>query len=229
MEQFGKINLQISLNEDQDNPSVDVIIQDTGVGIPSSMFESIFEPFVSTKSNGTGLGLTMVRAMVERGKGEIFIESSPRGSVFTLSFPACSLEDFRRQYEIKKKLSTSKGNATSILVLDDDRLLLLSVVRILKESDFHVYQAESVAQAKKVLHHSKVDLVLSDINMPGESGIEFHKYCERNHPEISFILMTGLLVQKDFPNIHIIEKPISAQDIVFQINKALRRDDKINV
>ena len=193
------------------------------------MFESIFEPFVSTKSNGTGLGLTMVRAMVERGKGEIFIDSSSKGSTFTLSFPSCSFEDFRRQYEIRKKISTSKGNAISILVLDDDRLVLLSVVRILRENDFHVYQAESVVQAKNVLAQSKVDLVLSDINMPGESGIEFYKYCEQNHPEVSFILMTGLLVQKDFPDIPIIEKPISAQDIVFQINKALKRDDTIYV
>ena len=229
IENSGDINVRISPNNSQENPSVDVIIQDTGSGIPSSMFESIFEPFVSTKSNGTGLGLTMVRAMVERGKGDIFVDSSSKGTKFTLSFPICSSEDFKRQYEMRKQFSTAKGSPISILVLDDDRLVLLSVARILKESDFHVYQAESVAQAKDVLLHHNVELVLSDINMPGESGIEFYKHCEQHHPEISVILMTGFLVQEDFPDTLIIEKPISAQDIIFQINKELKREHTIKV
>lgn len=228
IENSGNITVRISPNDRQEDPSVDVIIQDTGSGIPSSMFESIFEPFVSTKSNGTGLGLTMVRAMVERGKGDICVDSSSKGTTFTLSFPVCSSEDFQRQYEMRKQFSAPKASPISILVLDDDPLVLLSVARILKESDFHVYQAECVAQAKDVLLHYDVELVLSDINMPGESGIEFYRYCKRHHPEISFILMTGFLVQEDFPNAPIIEKPISAQDIIFQINKELKREDAID-
>ena len=108
------------------------------------------------------------------------------------------------------------------MVLDDDRLLLSSVARILGESEFFVYQAESVVQAKKILLEHDVKLILSDINMPGESGIDFYHYCKKEFPDIVFVLMTGLVAQEDFPDAPIIEKPISAQDIIFQLKKELR-------
>ena len=218
-------NISLCISPDMERSIVDVIIQDTGMGIPLFMLESIFEPFVSTKSNGTGLGLTMVRSMVDRGKGSIHVDSSSEGTTFTLSFPTCSPEDFDEQRRMKKNIFSHQKNAIPILVLDDDRLLLSSVVHILEENRFYVYQAESVLQAKKMLLENEVELVLSDINMPGESGIEFYKYCAKQYPDMSFILMTGLVIQEDFPNIPIIEKPISAQDIIFQINKELKREN----
>ena len=186
------------------------------------MLESIFEPFVSTKPNGTGLGLTMVRSMVERGRGNIHVDSSSEGTVFTLSFPTCSIEDFDKQDELKKSIVSHQQNAIPILVLDDDRLILSSIARSLKESGFHVHQAENVAQAKELLLHNDIKLVLSDINMPGESVVELYCYCVKEYSNIAFVLMTGLLIQEDFPDIPIMEKPISAQDLIFQINKELK-------
>ena len=221
IDEAGKIHVRIRLSDDHSN--VNVIIQDTGTGIPLFMLDSIFEPFVSTKSNGTGLGLTMVRSMVDRGKGSIHVDSSSEGSIFTLSFPICSSEDFEKQFGVKKEHLFLQKKVIPILVLDDDRLLLSSVSRILGENNFCVYQAESVVQAKNILLEHEVKLVLSDINMPGESGIDFYHYCLKQHPDIVFLLMTGRVVQEDFPDAPIIEKPISAQDIIVQLNKALKR------
>ena len=115
-----------------------------------------------------------------------------------------------------------------ILVVDDEQdvrdLFSQRFRREVKRGELMIDFAHSGEDALELLAQEKRPdyvLILSDINMPGESGIEFYQYCTEHHPDISFILMTGLLIQDRSLKIPIIEKPVSAQEIIFHINTVL--------
>ena len=79
----------INVNVEQRHKRIIIDVEDNGVGIPEEMYDRIFEPNFTSKTSGTGLGLTMVRKMVEEYKGEISVKSEvDKGSTFTISFPS---------------------------------------------------------------------------------------------------------------------------------------------
>ncbi len=217
--QNGTVHITIDVLRTSDTPCVQMVISDNGTGIPETIIESIFEPFVTTKPNGTGLGLTMVRSMVERGKGNISVNSSSKGTQFSLSFPL----EITKQI-IPKQHSTQVhpiDSAKIILVVDDEQLVLQTIARMLQMKHFQVLQANGYTMAKELLSKHTVDLVLSDINMYGESGIDLRNFCLIEYPDIPVLLMTGFISQTENSEIPIIEKPLNTQNLVSFIVQGL--------
>ena len=213
------ITLVIDTVEDEANSTVSISILDTGSGIPKSDYDKIFEPFYTTKLNGTGLGLSMVRSVVERANGTIEIKSSTEGSNITMVFPLM-------QSNQPTKVDTvtgaySKTPLYSLLIVDDEPLVRQMLAEYLSRHQFNTHMAENVEQAKNILRRQSIDLILSDVNMPGESGISLHKYCQQNHPNTQFIMMTGFTSEAIDESIMVLSKPMRMPVLLEQIQNLM--------
>jgi signal transduction histidine kinase/ActR/RegA family two-component response regulator len=144
-------------------------IEDRGPGIPEGHLDKIFEPFFSSKTgkhrSGSGLGLTIVAAVVDDHKGVLDLETGAQGTRFTLYFPAT------QPPADAPELVKLSCNAT-VLVVDDDSSIQREYGKLLQEAGYTVIPAESGAQAIRVLQAQEVDLVLLDLQMPRMNGLE---------------------------------------------------------
>ncbi|HVR85832.1 MAG TPA: ATP-binding protein, partial [Planctomycetota bacterium] len=144
-------------------------VEDHGPGIPETHLERIFEPFYSSKTgrhrSGSGLGLTIVSAVVDDHKGVIDLESNAAGTRFTLYFPA--IEPPTNGGDFTKP----SCNAT-VLVVDDDSTVLKEYGEALEKAGYTVILSENGSRAIRILQAQEVDLVLLDLNMPRMTGLE---------------------------------------------------------
>ena len=84
----GSLSVKIQdYDKEKESNLYEVIIADSGPGIPSDIRDHIFEPFVTTNVNGTGLGLAISKRIVSAHKGNIFVDSYPGGTLFHVLLP----------------------------------------------------------------------------------------------------------------------------------------------
>ncbi len=158
---------------------IKIKITDTGIGISEEEKEKIFEEFaqsdarVNRQFGGTGLGLSISRKLTEMMGGAIEIESKTgKGSEFTIHLPLeiCTEEVLATEISFESDHEELKGR---IMLVDDDklnRLLIRSLLEMLPQ--ISLYEAESAADALEMLWNENYDLIITDIQMPGMSGIE---------------------------------------------------------
>ena len=166
-------------------------IADCGVGIPLSIRERIFEPFFTTKENsqGTGLGLSTVHAIVSQLDGRIEVESEMGvGSTFTLYFPAATAEP-----ETGKVVALPRrGRDGSILVVENDPAVRRYIETALQNHGYEVQAASDGSLALEVAGSSRpFDLLLAEVILPGMSG---HRLAERLRdfpPALKVLYMSG--------------------------------------
>jgi CheY-like chemotaxis protein len=151
-----------------------IAVSDTGVGIAAEIRDRIFEPFFTTKETGqgTGLGLSIVYGIVRNASGNVVIESEPgRGTRFLLMFPASA--DFEEAPEIAVEL---RGHSTeTVLLVEDEQAIRKLAERVLTDRGYRVLSAANTGEARELwsANESNVDLLLSDVTMPGLSGVAF--------------------------------------------------------
>jgi len=169
-------------------------LSDTGVGIPDSIRERIFEPFFTTKSvdKGTGLGLSQVYGFVQQSNGAITVSSAPGGgATFRIVLPISADAPAPRSAQPFEGGSKEVGGATVLLVEDHPDVSIVAA-DYLEQSGCEVLLANSAEAAIDVLNKRHgIDLVLSDIVMPGMSGLELGRLVREYHPEIPVILASG--------------------------------------
>lgn len=163
-------------------------VRDNGHGISEDVIATIFEPFVSTKGKqGTGLGLAQVQAYMKSVNGEVTCESEVGvGTVFNLYFPTS------KNYEIKE--DNNSGHAVvdaAILIVDDEVLLTNIFATQLKKLNFTIYTAQNLNEAVTIIENNQIDLVLTDIKMKNESGMELVRYIIDNKLNCKIQLMSG--------------------------------------
>jgi len=167
---------------------------DTGSGIDEGTLERIFDPFFSTKGDkGSGLGLSQVYGFVNRSKGDIKVESnSDNGSCFKLYFPRyVSAETGKDKIlEPVELLGSDAGNET-ILVVDDELALRSLLKEVLTAKGYTVLLASSGEHAIEIVQNHNIDLVLSDVIMPGMNGYKLVEYISKNYPDIKVQLASG--------------------------------------
>lgn len=216
----SSIVITIEREEQETAPHLSVSISDTGSGIPETEHSKIFEPFYTTKPKGTGLGLSMVRSVVERAHGTISMTSSPAGSTITMLFP---LTEYCQPSE-----ATPRSNVASIepshtlLIVDDEPLVRQMLAEYLSRHHFTTYMAENVQSAKEILQKTSIDLILSDVNMPGSSGITLYQHCKRKYPNTHCILMTGFTNETIDDSITVLAKPMRMPVLLEQIQQILQ-------
>ena len=173
-------------------PHVSVCVIDTGHGIAPEHMERIFDPFFSTKGvgEGTGLGLSAALGIARNHGGFMTVRSRPRaGATFRVCLPAVGVEQAPAPGE--PAVSASAGGV--ILVVDDEEHLRLITRQLLVQNGYTVICArdgESALTHFKSSEHG-IDLVLTDLAMPGMGGDRLIGLLRRHDPDLPIVVMTG--------------------------------------
>ena len=170
-------------------------ISDTGVGMDNETQSRIFEPFFTTKgSKGTGLGLSTVYGIVKQSGGYIFVDSQPqRGTAFRAYFPRVDgREDVAAVPESVGLPRAAHGQETILLVEDETNLRRLAR-QYLETQGNKILEAEDGAAALQIVagHQGAIDLLLTDVIMPGMNGRELAARVSEVLPEIRVLYMSG--------------------------------------
>lgn len=218
-------------------------ISDTGIGIPEDKLQTIFESFsqadasVTRKYGGTGLGLTIVKQLVELQQGSIQVVSKENeGSTFTFSLPyRLSKSKVISKPNIAKPQNSDQFKQTSILLVEDNDINRLYAGSILKMWGCYFETAENGVVALEKIRNQAFDLVLMDIQMPVMDGFETTKAIRKGDPKhsrVPIIALTANATKKDFERClaagmnDCIPKPFTQDDLFKVLSKYL--DKKIN-
>ncbi len=170
-------------------------VTDTGQGMSPEVKENIFDPFFTTKEigRGTGLGLSMVYGIVKQHRGHIWVNSDVgKGTTFKIYLPAVQ-EEVEMKEQNRKEDGEMPGGTETVMVCDDDPSILRLIVYVLKFLGYHLLQASSGEEALKVSHDfaGNIDLLLTDVVMPGINGKDLANAFLTAHPETKVIFISG--------------------------------------
>lgn len=168
-------------------------ISDTGLGIPPEKLNKIFEPYYTTKKigEGTGLGLAVVQGIVESYDGKIRVTSElNRGSSFNVYLPITHKRGYSDNEYIPRELS--KGNET-ILLVDDEKAIIKLGKRFLESIGYKVITETNSIEALKIFkaNPENIDLVITDMTMPGMTGDILSEEILAVKPDVPIILCSG--------------------------------------
>jgi len=206
-------------------------VADDGAGIPPELIEHIFEPFFTTKElgRGTGLGLSTVYGIVRQSRGFIDLESQPgEGTRFSLYFPAVSAEPLAA---LPPSMQPMPRGVESILLVEDDALVRELAHRMLADLGYHVHVASGGEEALMLVASPavRVDLLLTDVIMPGMSGKETYERLTASRPGLRVVYTSGYtanilathgVLEQD---ISLLQKPFSIGELATIVRGALDR------
>lgn len=179
----------ITLRTVTDGDRVRLEVADTGPGIPREIQERIFDPFFTTKpeGTGTGLGLSICYGIVHDHGGRIFVRSVPgQGATFVVELRRDSRARERVEPEPAQTPEQPKSRTApatlAVLLVDDEEGLRRAAVRFLERRGMRVVAVGDGTDALDVLSRERVDVIVSDVRMPGMSGGEFLEQLRRDHP-----------------------------------------------
>ncbi len=181
--------------EASEGPHVLLSIADTGHGMDAETRLRVFEPFFTTREigQGTGLGLAMAYGIVKNHGGYIHCESAPgQGTCFSLYFPALRKVQAQAGKDTDKKAIAPSGSET-ILVVDDEKVVLDLAETMLKRFGYGVIRAENGEAALAVMAEKaeKVNLVVLDLNMPGMGGQSCLETLKARYPAVPVLVASG--------------------------------------
>jgi two-component system, cell cycle sensor histidine kinase and response regulator CckA len=166
-------------------------VTDTGSGMDAETQARAFEPFFSTKGEGTGLGLSTVYGIVQQSGGFIFVDSAPsQGACFSIYLPITSAQE--RTETLVTSVTEDKGSETVLLVEDEDEVRKV-LHQVLIGKGYRVFQAGSGEEALAIsrLHRGAVHLLLTDVTMPRMKGTELATRLLAERPQTRVIFMSG--------------------------------------
>ena len=218
--EHGEINVRL---EHRDG-TLRIWVQDTGQGIDPMDMERIFEPFTHVgggNTSGIGLGLTITRQLVKRMNGKLAVKSEPGiGSEFQLTIPCIQSTNSRDE------LPLLTGD---VLWVDDDPDILGLYEVLLSDWGLNVYTASSSRQAKEIMADHHCPVVVSDMHLPDENGLELIKHFLSSRPDIEGIIISGsgiveLTPEAKLSGIHtFLQKPIDPVTLRTELVQAFQR------
>ncbi|MBI4504554.1 MAG: response regulator [Chloroflexi bacterium] len=195
---------------------VRVAVHDTGMGMSREVQQHIFEPFFTTKApQGSGLGLAVSQAIAQRHGGSLTVQSAPgRGTTATLRLPAAP----------PQRVPAAEGEPPPlppqrILVVDDAPQVRQTLVRLLEEDGHRVRSVASGAAALAALGQEPLDLLITDLGMPGMSGYEVAEAVRQRWPGLPVVVATGWREQVDAARVAaagvsaVLHKPFRQRDL----------------
>jgi PAS domain S-box-containing protein len=194
-------------------------VSDTGVGMDRLTASRIFEPFFTTKEigKGTGLGLATVYGIVQHSGGHIWVYSEPgRGTTFKIYLPSAE-EKLGAVTQSSAEAPVRRRDGTTILLVEDDEIMLSLTRQLLVENGFTVLEAKDGNTALELVHShpGPIHVLLSDVVMRGMSGPELVAAVSQSHPSVKTIFMsgyTGELIAQGQPavlKVPLLEKPFT--------------------
>jgi two-component system cell cycle sensor histidine kinase/response regulator CckA len=205
-------------------------VKDSGIGMDDATVRRVFDPFFTTKFHGRGLGMAAVLGIVKGHRGAIRIASAlGRGTTVALYLPVPALarrvvgEDSQRHAE-----AAPPRAGTTILVVDDEKMVRDTTGRTLRRGGFLVRQAENGRAALDILAHDagSIHLVLLDLTMPELSGEATLRHIREQWPDMPVLLSSGYSADTSMAAIKqlgasFIQKPYMPDDLLAAIRVAL--------
>jgi signal transduction histidine kinase/DNA-binding response OmpR family regulator len=225
----GFVKVVLTLEQMGQESGILISISDTGSGIPHDKLQSIFNAYerlesrYTTQEPGSGLGLSITQAIVQKLGGRIVVQSElNKGSTFDIFLPLPVIDESTQ--------AILKYDTTKILVVDDDEFILDFVKRVLTDEGFQVITTSKPHEAEILLQNEDIGLILIDLRMPDIRGDELiNRFPEamRNH----VVLMTAeprgsQLVLATLPFENIIYKPFKTEELLDMIKRKLNGDSK---
>jgi PAS domain S-box-containing protein len=215
MPEGGQLTLSTRSLHENGSDFVALGISDTGVGMPRDIAARAFEPFFTTKAvgKGTGLGLSQIHGFAAQAGGRAEIRSDEgRGTTITMILPRTE----------KEPAALTEGPAMSelpkglcVLLVEDNPQVRDFAEGLLIDLGCKVIPSESAEDALERIGSNGIDLVLSDVVMPGMSGVEFARHVREEHPQVPVLLATGYSdeVLKNGSEFAVLSKPFGAADL----------------
>jgi PAS domain S-box-containing protein len=218
-----------SRGEDDDIPAGDfvlLLVADTGVGMTAEVLERAVEPFFTTKNlgHGTGLGLSMVYGFVKQSGGHVKIESAPnRGTRVRLYLPR---SDATVQPAVASETEAAEisGRDRTILLVEDDAGVRAVTAAMLKELQFTVIEADNGSHALDIVDSKPdIDLLFTDIVMPGMNGFELGRRARERRPQLPVLYATGYSASYTAPEkgADVLTKPYREADLLTKLRVLL--------
>jgi CheY-like chemotaxis protein len=175
-------------------PRVNLVVSDTGTGIDSKVLPLIFDPFFTTKpqGEGSGLGLSTVYGIVKQSGGQIDVQSEMnRGTTFTITLPAAEVVPIP-DLAVEAPGSARSGGEVILVVEDDDQVRTV-VSKGLPRLGYEVLVVRNAEEALAMVekHPGRIDLLLTDVVMPGLSGPQLADKLTARRPETRVVFMSG--------------------------------------
>ncbi len=201
-----------------------VTVADTGIGMDAETRARIFEPFFSTRKEGggTGLGLATAYGFVTQSGGRIFVDSAPgQGARFSIYLPVAELEAAAGEAQ---ETAAPGGNET-VLVVEDEAAVRGVTVRLLRGLGYRVLEAASGRDALALAerHDGPLDLLVTDVNMPGMGGPELASRLLALRPETPVLFVSGRQDELSLgdADAQFLQKPFSTKDLGRAVRSAL--------
>lgn len=207
-------------------------ISDTGGGMDTETQSHIFEPFFTTKGpKGTGLGLSTVYGIIKQSGGYIWVYSEPeKGTTFKIYLPRVA-DAIESQAPViaSPELSAAEPGTETILVVEDESNLRYLVRQFLEKQGYRVLQAEDGAAAMQIVvaHEGVINLLLTDVIMPGMNGRELAQRVAELRPNVKILYMSGYTENVIGRNgtldagVRLLQKPFTLRDLKNTVREVL--------
>jgi PAS domain S-box-containing protein len=212
-------------------------VQDEGTGISESHMASIFDPFFTTKDvgRGSGLGLSTVYGVVQQAGGHIAVESEGGvGTTFRLFLPeaardAPGAEAGEPEAEVAAQDRGGEGSGQTILLVEDESALRALFRRVLENAGFRVATAGDAGEALAWMdeHAGPVDLLLTDVVLPGRDGRSVARAFREAHPQGAVLFMTGYYDEGrgglGSSDADVLRKPFTSAELTAKVRNSLQK------
>ncbi|QPF95197.1 hybrid sensor histidine kinase/response regulator [Bradyrhizobium commune] len=208
---------------------VAISVADTGSGIAPENIDAIFEPFFTTKEvgKGTGLGLSQAFGFAKQSEGDIAVTSTPgKGATFTIYLPQAQSPAADKQAAALTSEAATTGRGYRVLVVEDNDDVGQFSTELLEDLGYVVRRVANANAALAILGENEfaVDLVFSDVIMPGMNGVELAGIIRERYPGLPVVLTSGysnVLAENAHRGFELIQKPYSVESLSRILRKAI--------
>lgn len=225
----GTLTFTSELCETDEGMWARVSVRDNGDGMSEATRARVFEPFFTTKpqGKGTGLGLPNVKRTIEQAEGRVVAQSTlGEGTTIEIWLPAAAGPG---QDERISEPIPNLGGREAILLCEDDLIVRESLVGMLEQGGYRVQSAAHPQEALRKLDHASFDLVVSDVVMPGMSGVDFAKRVWATLPDMPVLFISGysrdVLAEHGLHegDVDLLPKPFDYATLMKRVKRALER------
>ncbi|MEQ8454963.1 MAG: ATP-binding protein [Sandaracinaceae bacterium] len=230
----GAGEILVGMSRSTDEEVGEISILDTGEGMSAEVRAKIFDPFFSTKPEGVGvgMGLASVHEIVSAYGGTVLVDSSVgKGTLITVRLPLSHSNGQRSPRPLSRRdLSPREGTGATLLVCEDEAPVARALARVLSTHGYRVRTCGEPREALSILEADTesmaVDLLITDVALPGMNGVELARQALRFRPNLPVILMSGytkgIVLGRETSDIRFLEKPFSTPTLLSAVSDALQ-------
>lgn len=217
MDGRGRVSITSGVERSTNGTFVTITVRDDGCGMTPDIVERVFEPFFTTKpvGKGTGLGLSQIFSFARQLDGEVAIDSTPGvGTSVIMRLPHDSEAETPERADEEAAIAPAAPEELTILVVEDDQRVLRATVGALEELGHRVIACDDPLRAPALLdEHAPVDLIMSDVLMPVQTGPEMIEALPERHARTAVLFVTGFAGEASdaamFNGHHVLRKPFT--------------------